>query len=167
MADPDGVFLFIGTYPDEAAAQADYDVVKALHDLDAVGNFDAAVVTKDDKGKVHVNKDETVTRKGAWAGVGIGAVLGILFPPSIIGSAAVLGAAGGIAGHLWKGLFRSDVKELGDLIDEGEAALLVIGDLTVSEALEKAQLKAVKEIRKQVNVDLDDLEREIKDSGKG
>ena len=26
MAKADGVFIFIGTYPDEAAARADYDV---------------------------------------------------------------------------------------------------------------------------------------------
>jgi uncharacterized membrane protein len=162
MAESDGVFLFIATYPDEPSAQADYDVVKAMAMIDAIGNFDAAVVTKDDKGKVHVNKDETVTRKAAWGGVAAGAVLGILFPPSILASAAVLGATGGVVGHLWKGLSRSDVKELGEFIDEGQAALLVIGDITVSQAMEKAELRAVKEIRKQVNVDLDDLEKEIK-----
>lgn len=162
MAKSDGVFLFIATYPDEAAARADYDVVKALHGVDAIGNFDAAVVTKDDKGKVHVAKDETATRKGAWGGVAVGALVGLLFPPAIIASAAVAGAAGGFAGHLWKGMSRSDVKELGDVIDEGEAALVVLGDATVSEALEKAELRAVKQIRKQADVDLDDLEKEIK-----
>ena len=30
MAKSDSVFIFIGTYPDEAAARADYDVVKDL-----------------------------------------------------------------------------------------------------------------------------------------
>src|SRR5262249_26954581 len=136
MAEPDGVFLFIGTYPDEASAQADYSVVKALKDLDAIGKFDAAVVTKDAHGKVHINKDETSTRRGAWAGVGVGAVIGILFPPSLLASGAVAGVVGGFAGHLWGGLSRKDVKELGDLIDEGGAALLVIGDITVSKAME-------------------------------
>ena len=161
MPDPDGVFLFIATYPDEATAQADYDVVKALHTADAIGHFDAAVVTKDEKGKVHVNKDETPTRKGAWWGVAAGAALGLLFPPSIIGSAAVLGAAGGIAGHLWGGLSRSDVKELGDLIDEGQAALLVIGDLTVTEAVEKAETRAIKQLRKEVKVEAKALDKEL------
>ena len=115
--------------------------------------------------EVHVDKDETATRSGAWGGVAVGALVGILFPPSIIASAAVAGAAGGFAGHLWKGMSRSDVKELGELIDEGQAALVVLGDITVSEALEKAELGAIKEIRKQVNVNLDDLEKEIKSSG--
>ncbi len=161
MAHPDGVFLFIATYPDEPAAQADYDVVKALHGVDAIGRFDAAVVTKDDKGKIHVNKDETSTRKGAWTGVAAGAVVGILFPPAILASAAVLGTAGGFAGHLFGGLSRKDVRELGEFIDEGEAALLVIGDITVSKALEKAELRAEKQIRREVDVDAKALDKEL------
>jgi uncharacterized membrane protein len=165
MANPDGVFLFIATYPSEPAAQADYDVVKALHEVDAIGRFDAAVITKDAKGKVHVNKDETSTRKGAWTGIAAGAVLGLLFPPAIIGSAAVLGAAGGFAGHLFGGLSRKDVKELGELIDDGEAALLVIGDITVSEALEKAELHAEKEMRKEIQVDAKELDNELEKAG--
>lgn len=153
MTEKEGVFLFVATYPDEAAARDDYKVLKQLKDLDVIGRYDAAVVTKDDKGKIHVDKDETSTRKGAWTGVAAGAVLGLLFPPSIVGSALIIGAAGGFAGHLWGGLSRKDVKELGDFIDEGQAALLVIGDLTVSEALEKAGLKADKTMSKQVDVD--------------
>src|SRR6266581_112772 len=58
MAKPEAVFIYIGTYPGEAAARADYDVVKDLHAAGAVGSYDAAVVTKDGSGKVHVNKDE-------------------------------------------------------------------------------------------------------------
>src|SRR3954452_12562980 len=129
----DGVLLYIATYPDEAAARSDYDVIKALHGMDAIGAFDAAVVTKDAKGKVHVNKDETSTRQGAWGGVAAGALVGILFPPAVLASAAVGGAVGGFGGHLWRGMSRKDVKELGDVIDEGQAALVVVGDLTVSE----------------------------------
>ena len=92
MAQSDPVFLFIGTYPSEAAARSDYDIVKDLHSAGAVGTYDAAVVTKDDAGKVHVNKDETATRHGAWGGAAVGAVVGILFPPAVIGT-AVVGAA--------------------------------------------------------------------------
>ena len=62
MAKPDAVFIYIGTNQDEVAARADYDVVKDLHAAGAVGTYDAAVVTKDNAGKVHVNKDEMATR---------------------------------------------------------------------------------------------------------
>jgi hypothetical protein len=77
MAKPDAVFIYIGTYPSEGAARADYDIVKDLHAVGAVGTYDAAVVTKDDAGKVHVNKDEMATRHGAWGGAAVGAVVGI------------------------------------------------------------------------------------------
>ena len=162
MSNPDGTFIYIGAYPDEAAARADYEVVKELHAVDAVGSFDAAVVTKDDKGKVHVHKDETATRKGGWIGVGVGALVGILFPPGLIAGAVVGGVIGGVSGHLWKGMSRSDVKELGEFIDSGQAALVVVGEITVSEALQKAELHALKEAKKEVNASFKDIEREIK-----
>src|SRR4051794_9044611 len=120
MAKEDGVFIFVGTYPNEAAARDDYEIVKDLHALGDVGTYDAAVITKDANGKVHENKDETTTRHGAWGGAAVGALVGILFPPAIIGSAVVGAAVGGVGGHLWKGLSRSDVKELGEFIDAGQ-----------------------------------------------
>jgi uncharacterized membrane protein len=162
MAKADGVFLFIGTYPSEEAARADYDIVKELRSAGAVGTYDAGVITKDDKGKVHLNKDETATRRGGWGGAAAGAVVGLVFAPAIIGTALVGGAIGAASGHLSKGLSRSDVKELGDLIDEGEAALLVIGELTIQEAIEKADLKADKRVAKELDVSTSDLDDAVK-----
>jgi uncharacterized membrane protein len=166
MSQTDGVFCYIGTYPSEAAAQGDYSIVKDLHLVGAVGTYDAAVITKDEDGKVHVNKDETSTRHGAWGGIAVGAVLGLLFPPSIIASAAVAGAVGGVGGHLWKGLSRSDVKEFGELIDTGEACLLVIGESTIESAIDKASLKAEKHVKKQLDVSAKDLDAAIQDTAK-
>jgi uncharacterized membrane protein len=163
MARAEAVFIYIGTYPDEVAARDDYHVVKELHSVGAVGSYDAAVVTKYDRGKVHVNKDETATRHGAWGGAAAGAVIGILFPPSVIGTALVGAAVGGISGHLWRGMSRSDVKEFGDLIDTGQAALVIVGESKMQQALDKAALKAEKHIARELNVspkDIDDAVRE-------
>jgi uncharacterized membrane protein len=163
MAKPESVFIFIGTYPDEAEAQNDYRVVKDLHSAGAVGTYDAAVVTKSFDGKVHVNKDETATRHGAWGGAAAGALVGILFPPSIIGTALAGAAIGGVGGHLWRGMSRADVKEFGDIIDNGQAALVVVGESKIAEAVEKAALKAEKRVAKQLGVspkDIDDAVRE-------
>ncbi|MFI6986547.1 DUF1269 domain-containing protein [Embleya sp. NPDC050154] len=164
MAKPDSVFIYIGTYPDQAAARADYDVVKDLHALGAVGGYDASVVTKDDAGKVHVNKDETSTRHGAWGGAAVGALVGILFPPAIIGTAAVGAAVGGVGGHLWRGMSRADVKEFGELIDEGEAALVVVGESTLQHALAKAELKAEKKVAKELDVSSKDIDKAVRDA---
>jgi uncharacterized membrane protein len=166
MAKPDAVFVYIGTYPSEAAARDDYEIVKDLHALGAVGTYDASVVTKDGKGKVHVNKDETSTRHGAWGGAAAGAVVGLLFPPALIGSALVGAAAGGVGGHLYKGMSRSDVKEFGEIIDAGEAALLVVGESTIEAAIEKANLKAEKDIAKVIDVSAKDIDQAVQEAAK-
>src|SRR6185437_10958261 len=142
MAKQESVFIYLGTYPNQAQARGDYQVVKDLHSMGAVGTYDAAVVTKDDAGKVHVNKDEMATRHGAWGGAAVGALVGILFPPAIIATAEAGAAVGGVSGHLWRGMSRADCKELGEIIDDGQAALVIVGESTIEQAVDKAALKA-------------------------
>jgi uncharacterized membrane protein len=166
MSKADGVFIYIGTYASEVDARADYDVVKDLHAVGAVGTFDAAVVTKDGQGKVHVNKDETTTRHGAWGGAATGALIGILFPPSILATALVGAGIGGVSGHLWKGMSRTDVKEFGEAIDAGEAALVIVGETTIEAALEKAQLKATKKVAKELSVDKAGVDAAVQEAAK-
>lgn len=164
MAKTDTVFTYIGTYPSEATARADYAVVKDLHALGAVGSYDAAVVTKDDTGKVHVNKDETATRHGAWGGAAAGAFVGLLFPPAIIGAAAVGAAVGGVSGHLWRGMSRADVKEFGEVIDDGQAALVIVGESTLEQAIDKANLKAEKHVAKELDVSPKDVDKAVQEA---
>jgi len=166
MAKSDPVFVYVGTYPNEAAARADYDVVKDLHAAGAVGTYDASVVTKDPDGKVHVNKDETSTRHGAWGGAAVGALVGIIFPPSIVVGAAVGATVGGVSGHLWKGMSRADVKEFGDLIDAGQAALVIVGQSTIGDAIEKADLKAEKHAAKELDVSAKDIDQAVQETAK-
>ena len=166
MAKPDAVFVYIGTYPSEVSARSDYDIVKDLHAAGAVGTYDAAVVTKDADGKVHVNKDETATRHGAWGGAAVGAVVGILFPPAVIGAAAVGAAVGGVSGHLWKGMSRADVKEFGDIIDAGQAALVIVGESTIEDAIDKADLKAEKHAAKELDVSAKDIDKAVQETAK-
>jgi uncharacterized membrane protein len=163
MAD-EPVFLYLATYDSEDAAREDYNVLKELHATGVVGTYDAAVVTKDAEGKVHVDKHEKPTQHGAWTGAGVGAVLGILFPPSILGSAVVAGAAGGLIGHLWGGMSRSDVKELGELLDAGEAALLVIGRDQLQETLDRELKRANKRINKEIAADAKSFEKELEET---
>ena len=159
MAKPESIFIFIGTYPDEAQARDDYQVVKDLHSAGAVGTYDAAVVTKDSHGRVHVNKDEMATRHGAWGGAAAGAVVGILFPPAIIGTTLAGAAIGGVGGHLWRGMSRADVAELGDIIDDGQAALVVVGESKMGQAVQKAARKAEKRVAKDLNVSPKDIDK--------
>jgi len=131
------VFLYAAVYDDIADAESDYE------------------------GQVRVHKTEKPTQHGAWTGIAVGAVAGILFPPAIIG-----GAAGGVAGHLWRGMSRGDLKELGEALDEGQAAVIVIGESRIDEQIAKATRRASKVLAKEVDADPDELKREIQEAEK-
>ncbi len=159
------VFLYAAVYDDIAAAEGDYDAVFDLHAAGLIGTFDSAVIEKE-HGEVRVHKTEKPTQHGAWTGIAVGAVAGILFPPSIIGGAIVGGAAGGVAGHLWRGMSRGDLKELGEALDEGSAAVIVIGESRIDEQIEKATKRASRVLAKEVDADPDQLKREIAEAEK-
>ena len=161
-----GTFILVATYPNEAAAQDDYQVVKDAHAAGLVGSYDAAVVTKDASGKVHENKDETATRHGAWWGVAAGAAVGLIFPPAVLGAAAVGGVIGGVGGHLSKGMSRSEAKELGDFIEPGQAGLIVVGESKVEEAIKNAVTRAEKQTAKELDVDPKDLDTALQETVK-
>jgi len=159
MSKTDGTFLYLATYPDESAARADYQAVRQLHAAGLVGAYDAAVVTKDANGKVHENKDETATRHGAWWGIAAGAAVGLIFPPAVLGAAAAGGVIGGVSGHLAKGMSRARAKELGEFIHPGEAGLLVVGESTVEDAVQKAVTRAEKETAEELGVSPKDIDK--------
>jgi uncharacterized membrane protein len=155
------VFLYAAIYDEIADAEADYEAVFDLHALGAIGTFDSAVIRKEEDGKVRVTKTEKPTQHGAWTGAGVGALVGILFPPALLGSAIVGASAGGLIGHLTRGISRDDLKELGDELEAGSAAVIVIGESRIEEQLEKATKRANKLIEKQIDADADELQREI------
>jgi len=160
------VFIYAATYADLAGAEADYDTLLDLHAEKLVGTYDVALISKDSDGKVHVMKHEKPTQHGAWGGIAVGAVIGILFPPSVLGAAAVGGLVGGIGGHLKKGMSRGDAKELGDLLESGEAALIVIGESRVEETLDKELTRALKSTEKEIDADSKELKRELEEAEK-
>jgi uncharacterized membrane protein len=160
------IFVYAATYSSTDDAWADYDVLLELHAEKLVGTYDAAVINKDEKGKVHVHKHEKATQHGAWGGVAVGALVGVLFAPAVLGAAAVGGVVGGLGGHFRKGLSRGEMKELGEHLLSGEAALIVIGESKVGEQLDKALTRAEKSIQKEVDADSKDFENALDEAQK-
>ena len=160
------VFLYAAIYDNIDDAEADYEAVWELHAAGAIGTYDSAVIRKEEDGKVRVSKTEKPTQHGAWTGAGVGALVGIIFPPAVLGAAIVGAGAGGLAGHLSKGMSRGDLKDLGDELDAGSAAVIVIGESKIQEELEKAVTRANKLVEKQIDADADELEREIEAAAK-
>jgi uncharacterized membrane protein len=164
MPGSDSTFVLVATYPDKDMAKYDYQMVKEAHGAGLVGSYDAAIITKDANGKIHENKDETATRHGAWWGIAAGAAVGAIFPPSVLGAAALGGVIGGVSGHLAKGMSRSDAKELGDFIDPGEAGLVVVGESKVQEAIKRSVTRAEKQTTKELDVDPKNVDRTLKEA---
>ena len=143
MAHPDTLYVLAAAYDEPADAVEDYEAVKALYyAVKTSHDFDAAVIAKDDAGKVSiVKKHEQPTRHGAAVGLGWGLAAGVaaaLFPPVGILGALALGAGGGAAigavtGHASGGMSRSDLKELGETLDAGTAGLIVVYEANLAE----------------------------------
>jgi uncharacterized membrane protein len=161
------IFLYAAVYDEVTDAEADYEAVFDLHAAGAIGTFDSAVIRKEADGKVRVTKTEKPTQHGAWTGAAVGALVGIIFPPAIIGSAIVGAGAGGLTGHLTRGISRGDLKDLGETLDEGSAAVIVLGESKIEEQLDQATKRANKLIEKQIDTDADDLRREIESAAAG
>jgi uncharacterized membrane protein len=160
------VFIYAATYDNKANAEADYETLRELHSDKIVGTYDEAMINKDEQGKVHVHKHEKPTQHGAWGGAAVGALVGVVFPPSVIASAAIGAGIGGLGGHIREGMSRSDAKELGETLEDGEAALVVIGESRLEEQLEKVFTHATKTIEKELDADSKEFKHELDELAK-
>jgi uncharacterized membrane protein len=169
---PDTLFIAAGSYASVDDAVADYEAVKALYrEVKASHDFDAAVIARDENGKVKiVKKHEEPTRHGAAHGLGWGLAAGAvvaLFPAvGIVGALAVGGgggaAIGAVSGHVSGGMRRHDLKELGELLDEGEAGLIVAYATNMADQV-AANIKAANRmISMETNIAADELAEELK-----
>jgi uncharacterized membrane protein len=156
----DNFFVFTAAYSDESDARADLESFQDIVSEGLVGKYDTAIVTKDDKGKVHVEKHGEATKSGAWKGALAGGLVGLLFPPSILAGSLIGGATGALAGKLWGGISRADLKDLGEALDEDETGLVIVGESKVEEYVDKAFKKARKHVQKALKAQMDELEHE-------
>jgi len=155
------MFLFAAVYDDLAEAEEDYAEVKALHAANLIGSYDSAIITKDADGKVKVTKTEKPTQHGGWAGLAAGAAVAVLFPVALPVAVAAGGAGlGAWIGHLAHGTSRSDAKEIGEMLDEGSAALIVVGVDKDAQRIEKAAARGRRHSTKQVAGNSDEAEAE-------
>ena len=170
------VSVFGATYADKDSANSDYEAVKALYyGLGVVDTFDAAVIEKDAKGKVKIiSKHEQPTRQMGWAGAGLGLAAGLtaaLFPAVALtgglmaGSAATGAAFGALVGHASLGMSRSDLKDLGEALDDGQYGLVVITATDLTARVQDVITSAQKVVKKEMKADKKDIEKEMKELG--
>ncbi len=155
------VVVYVATYANLNEAKADYEAVKQLHSAGIIGTYDAAVISKDATGKVTISKTEKPTQYGAWTGLAVGVLVGLFFPPYLLWEAAIGAAAGALIGHFWRGLSRSDMKQIGDTLQESTATLIVIGQSKLQEALRDATKHAVKQFEKELSTDVKSFNKDL------
>jgi uncharacterized membrane protein len=171
----DTFMVFAGVYANVDDAVADYEAIKDLHtEAGLIDAYDAAVIErKDGKTKI-VKKHETPTRVGGVLGGGVGLASGLviaLFPFAAIGGGLLAGmTAGGavlgaVAGHAAAGMSRSDLKELGESLDSGQAGLVAVGISDMGAKIEAAMKHAEKVQQKQLKADEAEIEKDAKEAG--
>jgi uncharacterized membrane protein len=175
MSEPDTLLVLAASYDNVAEAEADYEAVKALYrEIKTSHDFDAAVIARNEDGKLEVvKKHEEPTRHGAAHGLGwglaIGAVCAILPGIGLLGGLVVGGAGGAaigaVTGHIKGGMDDSDLKGLGDVVDQGQAALIVVYATNMADQV-AANIKAVNRfVSKEVDANADELARQLQEAG--
>src|SRR6478735_1667496 len=141
-----------GTEPEAAAALKDFQAAQRGGAIDLI---DAAVIvhTADDKIRFEETADPS-GKKWAKRGAIAGGVAGLIFPPSIIGSAIVGAAGGGVWGKVRdKGFKDEDLRSIGESIPPGSSAIIAIAEDRVIEQLENGIEGYNKIARHVVNAD--------------
>ena len=163
---------FAGAYSSIEDAELDFEALMQIKAEGAIRDVTAAIVSKDENGRIHTHKTTHAGKVGAGVGVVGGAILGAIFPPAgmaVLGAAVAEAAIGGVLigsiGHLAGGASRKDLRELASHLDEGEAAILAVAVDSVSTDVDKALDKAFKKASKAI--DKGDVDKAVEELDKG
>ena len=164
----DGAYtLLVADFSDTSTAWEAYEALKSAEDGRTVEIEGVIVVNRSADGKLEVQKaTDHSTKSGLkWGAVG-GIALGVIFPPSILGSAAVAGSAGALIGKLRQRHHHGELeKQLEDAIPPGHSGLLALvsdpGAVRIQKALERADAIVESAIDK---VEADDIKAAAKEA---
>ena len=125
----DGAYtLVVADFADTATAWSAYEALEAAEDGRTVEIEGVVVVKREVDGKLEIQKaTDHSTKSGLKWGVVGGIALGVIFPPSILGSAAALGAAGAATGKVRQLHHRSELAdEVGESIAPGHSGIIAL-----------------------------------------
>ena len=118
--------MVVLTFKDETSAEQMRDKLVGLQKLELIKLSDAAVVVRQQDGKVKVKQAVSLVGAGALGGAFWGMLIGLLFWAPWLGLAigAVAGAAGGALSDY--GIDDKFIKEVGNKIESGHSALFLL-----------------------------------------
>lgn len=160
--DIETMFVFVGAYPDENLAQADFAAIKDAKAAGWIGKYQAAVFTKKENDKIKIlNTDSTTRSSGAKWGAAVGAVASLLFPAGLLAGLAVGAATGAVAGNIGKGWYAGDIKDLGDALETGEAGVIVVAQATPEVGVDRLLKNATEAEKKQIDANMAEIEQAL------
>jgi uncharacterized membrane protein len=154
-------YLLAGQFASEALADAAYAELEAIEAGTSLRIDGVVIASADQDGKIKFGRvTDHSTKTGLKWGVVGGAVLGIIFPPSILASAVGLGVVGSVLGKFRNISRRSTLAdELEGLVSPGTTALIVFAQdeavVEVEKALAKADRIVTKAVDKQLAAEID------------
>ena len=154
MADP--VHLFVGLYKDADAAGRDFDNVVSLHKRGLVAAYDAALLERGEDGALRVAHKKR-SGHAVLTGLGLGALLSVLTPFIAVPFALIGAGAGALVRHAQGSLPKEDAAELGESLQQYEAAVAVVSNKTDVERVEQMFPEAAQRIAKELDVDKDEF----------
>jgi hypothetical protein len=137
MGESKSLVLYAAEYESVESALADLEAIEQLHQDKVIGQFDAAVIDKED-GKPHVVKRIDRPRMRIipeWFGGGT--------------------------------LPRKELHEAAQELTANQAGLIAVGEPTIAAALDKTLTDAAKVFKHQVDATSDELTNELKEALKG
>jgi uncharacterized membrane protein len=168
VADNESTLIYAAAYGTLDDAKLDFEVLKELHKEKWIGHYESALFTKEEDGSVKIiDTDATVRARAGKIGALVGATVGLIFPMSLVVGTLVGGGIGLAGGQLAKGLKRGDIKDLGELLDEGEAGIVFVGMLTAEEGLDRYLKRSAKTLKKQIDADAEALKKAVDEAAKG
>src|SRR3954468_9397267 len=162
-----GYTLIVASFSFTPMAMQAYEALKSVEDGRTVEIDGVIVVNRSAEGKLEVQKaTDHSTKSGLKWGVVGGIPLGVIFPPSILGSAAVVGSAGALAGKLRPRHHHGELEQqLENAIPPGHSGLLALvsdpGAVRIRKALGQAEAIVESAIDK---VEADDIKAAAKEA---
>ena len=127
------VTIAVATYANREAAEQDFDAIWGIKHEGQLDHLAVAMVSKDEDGKLKVDRHNTSAKHLAWGGGILGAAatvisapLGIVFLGPLAVSAAVWAGVGGLVGHFWKNIPKDELAKMNDILESGDYGLVII-----------------------------------------
>jgi uncharacterized membrane protein len=147
------ITVAVATYSDKAAAEQDYDAVRGMKHQGQIDHLAIAMVVKDADGELKIDRHDSTAKHLAWGGGVLGGVLtvvsaplGIVFLAPLAATTAVWAGVGGLVGHFWKNIPKDVARQMSELLESGDAGLVIVAVNPQGANIEALLANAVKKV---------------------